>query len=141
MWHKQNKYEYSKNVSLIERRELLLAATALFHPLLKPVLLRLDILGHKSVALFHFFVGTLDHTLNNYLGLCVKFIELHAQMAGVVSRVHIGRLGRGLLLLDEFERMRVGEERGEFLLEMVGLARVLVDVVLDSDLDGKGVTL
>ena len=37
--------------------------------------------------------------------------------------------------------MWVGEERGEFFLEMVGLPRVFVDVILDGNLYGKSVTL
>lgn len=57
-------------------------------------------------------------------------------MAGVLGGVDLWGLGGGGFFLDEFEGVGVGEEGGEFFLEVVGLAGVLVDVVLDGDLGG-----
>jgi hypothetical protein len=121
--------------------ELLLAPAALLHPLFEPVLLRLDVLTHQSVALLYFFVRSLDHALYHYLRLRVEFVQLHPQVARVVRRIHFRGFGRCLFFLYEIESMWVGEERGEFFLEMVGLPRVFVDVILDGNLYGKSVTL
>lgn len=88
------------------------------------------------MTLLYLFVAALDHAPDDYIGLRAEFVEFHAKVAGVLRGIDFCGLGRRGLLLDEFERVRVGEEGGEFLLKVVGLPGILVDVVLDGDLGG-----
>jgi hypothetical protein len=87
------------------------------------------------MAFLHFLVASLYHAPNHYVRLGVKFIQLHSEVTRVLGSVDLGHLGFGRLLLNELERVGVGEEGGKFLLKMVGFARILVNVVLDGDLD------
>jgi hypothetical protein len=99
-------------------------------------LLRGNAIAHEAVALLDFFIAAFDHAADHYIRLRIELVELHPQMRGVLRGVHLGGLGPGLLI-DQLECIRVGEEGGQFFLEMVGLPGVLVDVVFDADLCGK----
>lgn len=99
------------------------------------LLLRANIIAHESMALLHLLVAALDHTADHDVRLRVELVQLHPQMRGILGRIHLGSLGLGLVV-DQLERVGVREEGGELLLEVVGLPRVLVDVILDGDLRG-----
>lgn len=117
------------------RRQFFLALTSLFHSFFESIFLWLDIRLHQSATFFYFFIGTLYHASDNYFWLRVKFIKLHSKLTRVVSRIDLWSFGRSRFLLDEFERVGMGQKWCEFFLEMVGFSWVFVDVVLDSDLN------
>lgn len=88
------------------------------------------------MAFLYLFVAALDHAPDYYIGLRAEFVELHAQVAGVLCSIDFCGFGGSGFFLDEFEGVGVCEKGGEFFLEVVGLPGVLVDVVLDGDLGG-----
>jgi len=88
------------------------------------------------VALLDFFIAAFDHAADHYIRLRIELVEFHPQMRGILRGVHLGSLCPGLLI-DQLQCVGVGEEGGQFFLEMVGLPGVLVDVVFDGDLNGK----
>jgi hypothetical protein len=93
------------------------------------------------MALLHLLIAPLDHAPDHDVRLRVEFVELHPQVARVLRGVDFWRLGGGGLLLDKLQRVGVGEQRSQLFLKMVGLPRVLVDVILNGYLDRRIGTL
>ena len=91
------------------------------------------------MTLLHLLIAAFNHTANHYVRLRIELIQLHPQMRRILRSVHLSSLGPGLLV-DELEGVGMGEKGCQFFLEMVRLPGVLVDVVFDSDLHGKGRT-
>lgn len=91
------------------------------------------------MTLLHLFIASLDHTPDDDIRLRVELIQLHPQMRRILCGVYLGSLSLRLVV-DEFEGVGMGEEGGEFFLEVIGLPGVLVDVVLDGDLSGGSST-
>ena len=85
-------------------------------------------------------MGAFNDTFDEDFGLGIKLVKLLFQLWVVVDGVYYGLglfgwVGFGFLwFFDDIEGVWVGEETGEFSLEMIGFAWVLVDVVLDGDL-------